>query len=240
MYLDVNVYNAVERDEIPVDEVEVFRAARQRGDISVLVGIPVIEEALGVWPTNPTMARRRLQILEAVAGFDHVLKQVADLFDDAIRAYAAGRPQPSPLLRWAHRKQLARIFRTIASGGGARYSGTIDALLAEVKHNKEAFKADMTASRAESLAQLAGRDLSTTRFADYFHRGAADWASDFAEPSGAAAQCRERGLEGLLAIPTMRLAVGVSMSIVYSQVCEGHAPSFGDGYNRVHAGESRG
>lgn len=133
VYCDANVYNDVERREIGADEVEAFRLERQRGDITVRLGLPDIAEALGAWPKEAATTRERLQIREALAGFKNLVKQPADVFAGAVHAYAAGGPEPSPLLPRPQRLRHAKVFGKIAAGGGAQYARQIAALLAEVK-----------------------------------------------------------------------------------------------------------
>jgi hypothetical protein len=216
-----------------------FRAAGSRGDITVLLSIPNIEEALGVWHSEPATARKRLQIVRDLAGFGSLLKQPSDLFADVIRAYAASGPEPSPLLARQQRLHFASVLDKIADGGGATYSGLITRILADVKALKEAFKASMSEGRAQSLTELTAQgytrqDLRTMSFEGYFTRGAEEWAAGLADGIGAGAPWRERGLDGLLAIRTVRLGVGVAMSLVHAQICDDRAPDFGDGYDLWH------
>jgi hypothetical protein len=191
VYCDVNVYNDVERGLISADEVQAFRAARSRGDITVLLSIPNIEEALGVWHSEPATARKRLQIVRDLAGFGSLLKQPSDLFADVIRAYAASGPEPSPLLARQQRLHFASVLDKIADGGGATYSGLITRILADVKALKEAFKASMSEGRAQSLTELTAQgytrqDLRTMSFEGYFTRGAEEWAAGLADGIGRA------------------------------------------------------
>ena len=58
------------------------------------------------------------------------------------------------------------------------------------------------------------------RFEDFFEGGALGWAEDYAVPTGVVDECRKRGLEGLLQVRAMRLVVGMTMSLIYSQVAQ--------------------
>ncbi len=61
------------------------------------------------------------------------------------------------------------------------------------------------------------------------------WAEAFADHFGFGDVCRERGLEGLLEVRTVRLCVGAAKSIVYSQVAKGRQPDLGDWHDVWHA-----
>jgi hypothetical protein len=47
--------------------------------------------------------------------------------------------------------------------------------------------------------------------------------------------CRQRGLDGLLLIPSVRLIVGMTMSLIHAQIAAGRLPEIGDGYDLWHA-----
>src|SRR5262249_41770907 len=70
---------------------------------------------------------------------------------------------------------------------------------------------------------------------DFFESEALGWAEDYAAPTGVLGECRKRGLEGLLRVRAVRLVVGMTLSLIYSQVFEGRAPKYSDGYDLWHA-----
>lgn len=238
IYLDANVYNDVERGLISPDEVKAFRAAHARGEIETRLSLPDLEEFLGVWDTDRPTALRRLCIARDLVGFDGLLKQPSDILEEAIAAYAAGGMPPSPLMPRRDRQQFASTLHKIAKGS-AKYDRTMSQILADVKANKESYKAAMTRGRDKSLEELAARysrrQLSALPFADFFARGAADYALTFADRKGLADACRARGLDGLLGVRTVRLCVGVVISQIHTEISAGRKPDFGDGYDIWHA-----
>ncbi len=60
-------------------------------------------------------------------------------------------------------------------------------------------------------------------------------AEDFADRLGLADACRLRGLDGLLRLRTVRLSVGVALSLMFSQVLQRREPHRSDGYDLWHA-----
>jgi hypothetical protein len=239
-YLDANVYNDVERAEITAGEIDAVRAARKRGDITPCLSVVDLEESLGLWTDDRPAAIRRLRVARDLAGFDNLLKQPSDLMTEAIVAYATGASVPSPLMRRPERRHLASVFNKIANGS-TTFNPMVKETLADVKKQKEQFKAGMQEGLARSLAELGEKhrleEFRDVPFKDFFAAGAAGWAEDFADHVGRdiGDACRERGLDGLLGIRTVRVTVGTAMSIVHSQVCGGRKPDFGDSYDLWHA-----
>jgi hypothetical protein len=238
IYLDANVYNDVVRGSISSDEVETFRTARARGGIETRLGLPDLEEFLGVWDTDRPTALRRLCIARDLVGFDGLLKQPSDILEETIRAYAAGSATPSPLMPRPDRRHHAAVLHKIARGS-TKYDRMMSQILADVKANKESFKARMARGSAGLLEELTARysqrELSALPFADFFGGGAADWAAALADRKGLADACRERGLAGLLRVRTVRLCVGVVMSQIHTEISAGRKPDLGDGYDIWHA-----
>ncbi len=231
-YLDANVYNDVERGNIPAEEVAAFRAVRDRGDLVPRLSVVDLEESLGLWGSDRAAALKRVQIIRDLAGFDNQLKQPGDLLAEAIRAYATRATAPSPLMARPERRHLASILEKMAKGRQ---------ILADVKTQKESFRAAMQESLAKTLVELtmkySAEQLREVPFEHFFAQGAMGWAEDFAEHLGREVgdACRVRGLDGLLAVRTVRVTVGTTMSVVHSQVCGGRQPAFGDGYDLWHA-----
>jgi len=238
-YLDANVYNDIERKAVPEDEVEATRAARRRGALTIRLGVCDLEEsALAVWNNNPELALRRLAIMQDLAGFDSMLHQPADVLEMSIRAYATGTLRPSPLLPLARRLEVAnRIAEGI--GNPAAFGPMVTEIVAGVREQKEKHRKLMAEARERALkkikARWSPREVRKLSFEEYFVSGAAGWAEDLARPHGLVAACRERGLDGLLKVPAVRLTVGVLLSQIHAQVVAERLPEGGDGYDVWHA-----
>jgi len=238
VYLDANIYNDIERAALPVDDVQDFQAAVVGGELVVRGSIVDLEESLGLWKEDRGTAQRRLYIFRELAGFDRLLNQPSDLLEGAIQAYAAGASMPSPLLPRRERLQLAAWLKRIAAGD-VKLDRTVDEILAGVRAQKERIQAGMNAGREKVIAELKSRyssdELRALRFEDFFEGGALGWAEDYAVPTGVVDECRRRGLEGLLQVRAVRLVVGMTMSLIHSQVFEGRLPKFSDAYDLWHA-----
>jgi len=181
---------------------------------------------------------KRLRLARDLVGFDGMLKQPRDLLAEAIRAYAVGAPPPSPLIERPLRLSLKSVLNKVIDGS-TKFNRVMAEIVADTKAQKAEFMTGMAQGRARTLAELTQkfdpRTLRQAPFEGFWAKGAPDYAFDFAQYLGLGDACRERGLEGLLAIRTVRFVVGYTMSLIYSQVIQGRAPDFGDKYDLWHA-----
>jgi hypothetical protein len=230
VYLDTNVYDHIAKGEIPA---EPLIDARRRGEVTGHLSAPNVEELLGDWGRDSEAAVKRLQLADQLVGFENFLKQPADLLRDAIYACATATPPPPPLLPRKERRRVASGLRRITE----RRPGTaplVAAILANVRRDKEEFRATMRQAQDQALAEL-GDPRRFRTFEEFWEGAKAIWAEAVADGCGLVAQCRARGLEGLLEVRTVRLAVGAALSLVYAQTVEGRRPDVGDGYDLRHA-----
>ncbi len=233
-YLDTNVYS-----NTGAEQVGVLRAAMARRGLVPRMGLADVEEILGDWETNRSAAVGRLQVARDLVGFDAILKQPRDLLDDAIRAYAAGKPTPSQTLP-PDEQDLVEDCLYRAARGRTSVDHVVRDTVHGVRALKDKFCRDMTQASIRARAEWdqidADRRRATT-FEDYWKAGAVQWAEDFADHIGLAAACRERGLDGLLDVRTVRFCVGATMSWIFSVVVgdQPRQPRRADGYDLWHA-----
>jgi len=238
-YLDANVYNDIERKAVPVDDVEATRAARNSGALIIRLGICDLEEsALAVWEKDLPLALRRLAIMRELAGFDNLLKQPSDVLDMAIRVYATGGLQPSPLLPPAQRLDIAnRIAEGI--GNPTAFAPVVKDIIRGIEEQKESTRRMLADGQERSLIQLkekfGRRDLRKLSFEEFFEVAALGWAEDFARSLGLADACRERGLDKMLEVPTVRLTVGKVLSLIHALTVAERKPRGSDAYDVWHA-----
>ncbi len=234
-YFDTNVYISIAEGRLHADEVEALRVALARREVVAHPSIADIEELLGRWETDRPAAVRKLRIVRDLVGFDNMLKQPADLLSDAIRAYAAGTTPPPPAFARKERRFLASELNKIAEER-ASLGHTVSQIIADVKKMKEAFRRGMKEAGDQVLAELRLEPRVRRQVSfEEFWTDATQWAEAFAADVGLADACRERGLDGLLEVRTVRLYVGAAKSLVYSQMVEGRQPDFSDGYDLWHA-----
>jgi hypothetical protein len=135
-----------------------------------------------------------------------------------------GRPPVGSVLRIA-----ALLLRSTSR------SASISASLLFLPNNSEIsvrVRRRLTELKWESRT---AKERQALTFEAFWERAAIDWAGALADRVGLGAECRARGLEGLLQVRAVRLAVGAGTSLVFSQVVEGREPQRTDGYDQLHA-----
>jgi len=239
-YLDANVYNDIERNAVPTEEVEATRAARKRGALVIQLGICNLEEsAFAVWEKDLSLALRRLAVMRELAGFDNLLQQPSDVLDMAIRACAAGTLlQLPPLLPRAQRREIARRIRE-GIGNPAAFAPMVKKIVRGIEEQKENTRKVLAEGRdrtlAECRARFGPRGLRNVSFDEFFQIESAHWAEEFARPQGLVDACRARGLDALLKVPTVRLTVGMNLSLVHALTVAERVPQGSDAYDIWHA-----
>lgn len=233
-YFDTTIYDHIVKTD---KEAKALRADLARHKVVANLSIVNVEELLGDWDTNRQQAISRLQVARDLVGFDSILKQPSDLLKEAIEAYATDAPPPSPMLLRHERRHLRSLLHKVANGN-TRLDPILAKIVADVRREKEAFKATMTQKRAQVLDELTQkyepRAIAQIPFEEFWN-DATLWAEAFADHFGLGDACRERGLEGLLQARTVRLCVGAAKSLVYSQVAKGRQPDLGDWHDGWHA-----
>jgi hypothetical protein len=238
-YLDTSVYGAIDSGEIPEEDVTTFRQAIARGELVAVLSLTVVEELLGSWERHREAAIRRLRLARDLVGFDGMLKPAGELLEDAIRAYAAGGPVPLPTLPRKTRRLVASVLARIAKGRPG-LTKDLSAIIADVRRTKESFHRDMMEGMERTRDELGRKTYSREQrraftFEAFWTEAAHSWAEEFADQAGAGDACRARGLDGLLDVRPVRLAVGATLSLVFSQVRGECQPDRNDGYDLWHA-----
>jgi hypothetical protein len=238
-YFDANVYDHIDKGYIPAEEVDAVRTAINRGAMVPYFSLIDVEEVVGQWETDRPAAVRKLRLARDLVGFRRMLKPTFMLMEDGVRAYAAGKQPPAPILPRDQRLFIQRELNRIAADSPT-LSREVSGIVADVRRTKESFRDSMARALERTLAELKPETYSDEErraltFEGFWARAAGPWAEAFAERVGVAPACRERGLDGLLNVRAVRLAVGAALSLVFSQVIERRKPDLGDGYDQWHA-----
>jgi hypothetical protein len=241
VYFDTNVYDHIDKGYVAAEDVAALQAALRQGEITAHLSFADVEELLGQWDTDRPAAVRKLRVARELVGFDGLLKSPSDLLTEAIQAYAVGAPAPSPTLPRHGRRYLAAWLGKVAEGSTA-FNSQVSGIVADVRESKKGFLSGMAEAGDQASAELGGSDAWqeakrwAPTFDEFWAKAALEWVEAIAEHRfGLGQACRERGMNGLLQVRAVRLAVGVALSLVFSQVVEGCAPAHGDGYDMWHA-----
>jgi len=100
----------------------------------------------------------------------------------------------------------------------------------QINENYEALRR----AREQALRELEGRRPRPS-FVSYWHDVADAFAEGYAERAGVWQRCRERGMDRLLAVPCVAMAIGAAASMVYAKLVDGRATDRGDSREQAHA-----
>jgi hypothetical protein len=105
--------------------------------------------------------------------------------------------------------------------------------IAEEKRTKERRNCDLVAHIEEERKTFDQKRLNS--FARYREAHAAYYAEGFADAAGWLDECRGRGIEGLLKVRSVAVAVGAFLSLRYSLLVENRRVQSGTSYDMQHA-----
>lgn len=234
IYFDTNIYDDIAKTG---KGVQALRAELARRKLVAILSIVNVEELIGDWDTNRPKTIRRLDVTRELVDFDNILKEPNVLLKEAIEGYATDGPRPPRTLPQDQLFVLSSCLHKVANGN-AQLDPVLSRIVAEVRREKEIFKAMMKRARAQSRDEFTQRYeprvLAQIPFEEFWS-DAPLWAEAFADHFGFGDLCRERGLEGLLEVRTVRSCVGAVKSLVYSQVANGRQPDLGDWHDVWHA-----
>jgi hypothetical protein len=232
-YFDTNVYDRIDKGHVPVPEVLALRDALSQGRLIAHLSVSDIEELLGDWETKRQLAVKRLRVAGELVGFAHVLKAPPDLLEESIRAYAAGIPEPSPILPRKERRFIAAALGRIV-GGSRSLAPHLSEMVAHVRRLKRTFLHSMRERGTELAKRIVASEAAGT-FEEFWATDAVHFAAAFADRHDLTRACETRGLHGLLDMRAVKLAAGGGMSLVFALAAEGRQAQASDVYDLWHA-----
>ena len=234
-YLDTNVFDHLyKKVGCTSADIAGLRKAIYGRDLSIPLGIQVVEELLLNRKASPQELVARVKLTLSLASMRRMVKPCDQLIADDIRSYAATGEPDRPLVNVQIQNAITQGIAELIESDGEEFSEEIAAALEDTKRRKERFVQGMKVSLRE-IASLVAAVPANIGFDDYFQIAAPQIAERLAQRAGVLEACRERGIEGLLKIRSVRAAIGVALSFDYGQSFEGWAPASGDAIDFLHA-----
>ncbi len=238
VYFDRNVLNQIYRGKRGATknaESALRRAIRHDKTIEPVLSIVTLSEALIMQDVTGTMEAGTLQEIQWIVrltGRNRVVKDARLLIDESIRAYANNKQPPTPYIRTLDLSKLLRPtrrdiqellsvahqYRQQRTDFVQTWMGTLDAMRAEKQSATPPF--DRYQKEKPSLKQ-------------FWNDIAPPWVERLADRVGVLDKCRVRGMSGLMALKTIRLAVGLPVSLAYAGLFENRAVEGGD-FGDIH------
>jgi len=234
-YLDTNVFDHLYKKIgcSSADIANLRKAVYGRG-LSMPISIHVLEELLLDRKATPQELVARVKLTLSIANIRRLVKPCDQLIADDIRSYAAHGQPDRPLVGAQTQNAITQGIAELIESDGEEFSEDIAEALEETRQRQDRFLQGMKillreiASQVETIPANVGFD-------DFFQRAAPAAAESFAHRAGVLDACRERGIEGLLKIQSLRAVVGIALSLIYGQIFEDWTPLPGDPNYFLHA-----
>jgi predicted nucleic acid-binding protein len=231
LYLDTNVFRHL------TDAGEsALRDAASTKQILILLSAVNLDELLGALETASEEAvLPRIQRLLRLVDHRRILKDTAMLLTDDIRSYADSGRAAEPVLSgedllYASARLGALLLETSENSRIARLS-----VVHKAKEQKESFLLGMNDRYMDMLHDT--EKIRGVSFEYLWHSQSLRTAEYYATRVGVLDDCRRRGIEGLLKIKGVRMAVGTALSYFYAKSLQKQpqAVRIGDSRDLQHA-----
>lgn len=212
------------------DSAALVSAVKTR-EMSVLPSITNLEEVVCALKSRPDLAIAELRFILGLADSQRLLKPPHLLLRDDINSYVLTSASSQPFIVDSVIQSSLRALQNPSQKDMVELLSVVKA----TQEQKERFTAGMKETREKILLEakkLRGRRPS---FNDYWKEFAGKLAESFAERVAVLDACKKRGINGLLELRSVRLAVGMNLSLFYAQTLEGRTPKKGDSRDIHHA-----
>jgi hypothetical protein len=216
-------------------DLSMLRKAVSDRIISILLSVVALEELI----SEPEDYRPRAKLALDFSDWSRPLKPTSILLTDTIKSYASCGRASASVFKGAEQWEWVRGLPALILGGTeGDVAARRDVLrIARAQINK--FHTGMVESQKWALTmfeQHPGVSEDWT-FERYWKEAAVRFAEDSAQRVGVLDECRARGIEGLLEIPAVRMAVGAALSLIFAQAREksAQAPRPQDSRDLQHA-----
>ena len=233
-YFDTNVFDHLERRSNGVTEEDLVRLGRavKHECLRVVLSFLTIEETLFIVKSQPKRADARVKLILEL-GDKHLFALGQELIMNRdIRAYAHGTPSVTPFTVFEPYVELN--IRNLAKPTGSDIAD-LDALVEEVRRDKMAFQTFLDEGKAKVKPVADTIGAKRYPFGHYWVNNSGWLAKSLADRAGVLLEVNRRGVDGLLKVKSVALAVGANLSLLYSHHFDNRAPDSGDSRDILHA-----
>jgi hypothetical protein len=222
-YLDTNAFDHIyKKIGCTAADIANLRKAIYGRQLSIRLSVHTLEEILLGRKVSPQALAAQIKLTLSLASSRTLVKSCAQLLLDDIRAYAARGEADRPFLRGEMQNTVADGIAALIESDGEELEDDFLAVLDQARQEKQHFFAALEQARQE--AEAISRPLSGwTSFAQFFDAAAIPALETLAERAGVADPCRQRGINGLLKIKSVRVSLCAGLAPSYEQVTTGAA-----------------
>ena len=221
VYFDTNIFNHLFKKTRGITETDEkrLRAAVSSGQLTIVISHTIIRETLATLQSRPDLARALLSFIVKLADWDRFVRLCPEILEGDIRHFAFnGEGANTPFVK--DTTHIQTILHRIIDGQISVRDA--EAVLNEDWEQKDTFRERVEKSRAQTTRALEEFEESyeIPTFEQFFIDGAEERLFDFISSFHVAEECKLRGLDKMLLIPSIRAMVGFAMSFIYRIVVE--------------------
>ena len=222
-YLDTNAFDHIyKKIGCTGADIANLRKAIYGRQLSIRLSVHTLEEILLGRKVSPQALAAQIKLTLSLASSRTLVKSCAQLLLDDIRAYAARGEADRPFLRGEMQNAVADGIAALIESDGEELEDDFLAVLNQARQEKQHFYAALEQVRQEAAA-IASPPSGWTDFEQYFNTAALPALETVVELAGVTNPCRERGLDGLLKIKSVRMSLCAGLAPGYEQVTNGAA-----------------
>jgi hypothetical protein len=215
-------------------DIAALRKAIYGRALSIPLGIHTLEEILLVRKAAPQARAAQLRMLLSVSSPRTLLKPAEELLMDDLRSFGASGQPASPILRGEPQNAVSAGISALLESDGEEMDEEFVEALEAARRQRESLGAAILELKAPD-GPLSAPSSAAAGFDEYFRERAPRVAGALAERAGAAAQCKERGIEALLEMKSVRMWAGAALWLAWAQTVEGKPPRAEDLSDAMHA-----
>jgi hypothetical protein len=221
-YFDTNPFdNLLKLNRLAATDLAELRSAIRRQQLAVVSNVLNLQETIDALHSNtPEVIVPQLDLIASLIDWGRFVKPSDWLLRDDIKHFAwCGEPS-SPFLR----ESVVEIVRDAVADivRGRLPIDDFDDVVRKSAWQKTAFALGLESDNAEaaSMMERLREDGLLPEFNDVFAIAAQDFAYHIAAKVGYAEECKGRGLDQLLSVRSVRMAVGSGLSVIYHRAFE--------------------
>jgi hypothetical protein len=223
VYFDRNVFDRIRRQMFVSDAIYLtLRNAIQTGRIAIPLSVVLLEETLPVLKTTPFKIEAERQILEGLAAWQILIKFHAHLLTEDIISYAQGKP-------------LAPRFVKFSMVPEQFFNSSTERLQVIEDTKKQKQDGWLSMRKVKKMFIDKFKTLPSVTFEEFWNIVAIPIIEGKATELGVLEQCKERGLNRLLELRSVKLFVGFYVSYFYIKFIKGEKLLLSDSRDHHHA-----
>lgn len=176
-------------------------------ELSLLLSIHTLEEILLDTRARPEARVARVKLTLSLANFRRMVKPFDQLLADDIRSYAQTGQAARPFIDATLQNVISDGLGDLVETDGEELDEDMIAALKQARDNKQGFVVPASPELATITEKLS--------FDDYLRVHADGVAREIASRAGVLAAIENRSLDDFLRIPSVWMAVGITLSFAY-------------------------